>query len=60
MRKAPVLLKDGDILGWGLTTDLQGDDLQTEEDLAWRVQLKKETAKFKGKENAGFRLGVEF
>ena len=48
------------MLGWGPASDLEGDDFQTDEDLAWRVQLKKETAKYKGKEKGGFKLGVDF
>jgi hypothetical protein len=60
LRKAPVLLKDGDILGWGLASELPGDDLQTEEDLVWRAQVKKETAKYKPKEMVGFKVHVDF
>lgn len=60
LRKAPVLLKDGDLLGWGPASELEGDDYQTDEDLAWRVQLKKDTVKYKGKEKGGFKLGVDF
>lgn len=55
-----MLLKDGDLLGWGRAADLDGDDLQTDEDMAFRVQLKKETTKVKGKEKGGFSLGVGF
>ena len=33
MRKAPILLKDGDLIGWGLAGELQNDDFQTDEDL---------------------------
>lgn len=54
------MLKDGDILGWGLLSELEGDDLQTDEDLAWRVQLKNQPTKYKGKEAGGFKLNVDF
>jgi hypothetical protein len=33
LRKAPILLKDGDWIGWGISSFFVGDDLQTDEDL---------------------------
>ena len=56
MRKAPVLLKDGDIIGWGLTSDLEGDDLQTDEDVAFRLQIKKQPGKYKGEKEKPFEI----
>ena len=60
MRKAPILLKDGDILGWTLTRQIEGDDFQTDEDLAWRIQVKNQPTKYKSKEQGGFKLNVDF
>ena len=42
MKRAPILLKDGDWVGYGLFEDLNGDDYQTDEDLTLRA-LKKES-----------------
>lgn len=60
LRKAPILLKDGDMIGWGLASELQGDDLQTDEDAALRITLKNQPGKFKAGKEKGFVLGVGF
>lgn len=43
-----------------MIAQLEGDDLQTDEDLAWRVQLKKQVGYIKGKEQGGFKLNLNF
>jgi len=48
------------MIGWGLSSDLQGDDLQTDEDAALRITLKKQPGKVKGGVEKGFVIGVDF
>lgn len=48
------------MIGWGLASELQGDDLQTDEDAAYRLNVKKNPGKFKGGNEKAFGLGVNF